>query len=61
MGFEERFGGFGRGRVGGLMGREWKQEPERGKRCFGLEVREGIRIRVLGGGVMSGGDVGVFA
>jgi hypothetical protein len=60
VGFEERFGGFGRGRVGGLMGREWKQEPEMGKGqgermgwgkgCFGLEVCEGIRIRILGGG-----------
>ena len=72
MGFEERFGGFGRGGVGGLMGREWKQEPERGrgkvkgwvkgKGCFGLEVRDGIWIRVLGGGgVMSRGDIGVYA
>ena len=32
-----------------------------GKGCFGLEVREGIRIRVLRGGVMSRGDAGVFA
>jgi len=61
VGFEERFGGFGRGGVGGLMGREWKQEPEMGKGFFGLEVREGIWIRVLGDGVMSRGDVGVFA
>jgi hypothetical protein len=79
VGFEERFGGFGRGRVGGLMGRGWKQEPERGWKqepergkgqgermgrgegCFGLEVREGIWIRVLEGGVMSRGDVGVSA
>ena len=43
------------------MGREWKQEPEMGKGFFGLEVREGIWIRVLGDGVMSRGDVGVFA
>ena len=70
MGFEERLGGFGWGGVGGLMGREWKQEPERGKGqgermgwekgYFSLEVREGIRIRVLGGGVMRRGDVGVL-
>lgn len=72
MGFEERFGGFGRGRVGGLMGMELKQEPGRGrgkvkgwvkgKGCSSLEVCDGIWIRVLGGGgVMSRGDIGDYA
>ena len=55
MGFEERFGGFERGGVGGLMARErGKGKGERGlveeKGSFGLEVRDGIWIRVLGGG-----------
>lgn len=41
MGFEERFGGFGRGGFGGLMGRKWRQEPER-ERGKGKGECEGI-------------------